>query len=95
MGGTNTELTGPDFGKGVKAADVPEGAPLLGHADGEAVVLVRKGNDAFAVGATCTHYGGPLAEGIVEGDTRSDVPGTTPATACARARRSPHPRSTA
>ena len=69
MGGTNTELTGPDFGKGVKAADVPEGAPLLGHADGEAVVLVRKGNDAFAVGATCTHYGGPLAEGIVEGDT--------------------------
>ena len=69
MGGTSTELTGPDFGKGVKAADVPEGAPLLGHANGEAVVLVRKGNDAFAVGATCTHYGGPLAEGVVEGDT--------------------------
>ncbi len=69
MGGGNTELSGPDFGAGVKVADVPEGEPLLGHAQGEAVVLVRKGNEAFAVGASCTHYGGPLSEGIVEGDT--------------------------
>jgi NADPH-dependent 2,4-dienoyl-CoA reductase/sulfur reductase-like enzyme/nitrite reductase/ring-hydroxylating ferredoxin subunit len=69
MGGTNTELTGPDFAMGVNVAEVPEGQPLLGHAAGEAVVLVRKGNDAFAVGATCTHYGGPLAEGLVDGDT--------------------------
>jgi apoptosis-inducing factor 3 len=69
MGGNSTELTGPDFGTGVKVAEVPEGKPLLGHAGGEAVVLVRRGNEAFAVGATCTHYGGPLAEGLVDGDT--------------------------
>jgi NADPH-dependent 2,4-dienoyl-CoA reductase/sulfur reductase-like enzyme/nitrite reductase/ring-hydroxylating ferredoxin subunit len=68
MGGTNTELTGPDFGTGVKVAEVPEGTPVLGHAGGEAVVVVRKGDDAFALGASCTHYGGPLAEGIVDGD---------------------------
>jgi 3-phenylpropionate/trans-cinnamate dioxygenase ferredoxin reductase subunit len=33
--------------------------------DGEAVVLVRSAGGFFAVGASCTHYGGPLAEGLV------------------------------
>jgi NADPH-dependent 2,4-dienoyl-CoA reductase/sulfur reductase-like enzyme/nitrite reductase/ring-hydroxylating ferredoxin subunit len=69
MGGSNAELSGPDLGTGVKIADVPEGVPLLGHTGGEAVLLVRRGDEAFAIGATCTHYGGPLAEGLVVGDT--------------------------
>jgi NADPH-dependent 2,4-dienoyl-CoA reductase/sulfur reductase-like enzyme/nitrite reductase/ring-hydroxylating ferredoxin subunit len=68
MGGANTELSGPDFGAGVDIGQVPEGVPLLGHAAGEAIVVVRRGNEAFAVGATCTHYGGPLADGLVDGD---------------------------
>lgn len=66
MGGT-TELTGPDLEQGIADADVREGAPLLGHARGEAVVLVRDQGTVHALGATCTHYGGPLAEGIVAG----------------------------
>ncbi len=37
--------------------------PLLGHARGEPVILVKRGPDRLAVGATCTHYGGPLVEG--------------------------------
>src|SRR5262249_8836522 len=69
MGGGTTELSGPDFGEGVNVGDVPEGAPFLGPAEGEAVALVKRANEAFAVGATCTHYGGPLADGLVEGDT--------------------------
>jgi NADPH-dependent 2,4-dienoyl-CoA reductase/sulfur reductase-like enzyme/nitrite reductase/ring-hydroxylating ferredoxin subunit len=60
-------LTGPDLKLGVADADVREGAPLLGHAEGEAVLLVREGATVHAVSATCTHYGAPLADGIVEG----------------------------
>jgi NADPH-dependent 2,4-dienoyl-CoA reductase/sulfur reductase-like enzyme/nitrite reductase/ring-hydroxylating ferredoxin subunit len=58
-------LQGPDLGAGVPEDDVREGSSLLGHAGGEPVVLARSGRNLFAVGATCTHYGGPLAEGIV------------------------------
>jgi len=63
------DLQGPDFGAGVPAGDVREGVPLLGHARGEAVVLVRSGGDLFAVGATCTHYSTPLAGGIAADGT--------------------------
>ena len=63
------ELKGPDLSAGIEAAELKEREPLLGHANGEAVVLVKQGGEVCAVGATCTHYGGPLAEGIVEGGT--------------------------
>ena len=63
------ELTGPDLRAGVAARDVPDGGTLLGHVDGEAVLVARRGADVFAVEASCTHYGGPLAEGLVVGDT--------------------------
>ncbi len=68
MSGT-TELKGPDLKEGVPAGDVADGGSLLGHADGEPVLLARAGDEIFAVGATCTHYSGPLAEGLVTGDT--------------------------
>src|SRR2546423_15605303 len=59
--------TGPDLEQGVDAADVREATPLLGHVGDEAVVLVRDGGQVHALAATCTHYGGPLAEGLVTG----------------------------
>src|SRR5262245_15733073 len=68
MGGTS-ELKGPDLTKGVSVDLVTEGRPLLGHAHGEAVMLVRSGGKLFAISATCTHYSGPLAEGLVVGKT--------------------------
>jgi len=61
-------LTGPDFTDGVDATSLRDGETLLGHASGEAVLLARLGEDFVAIGATCSHYGGPLAEGLVEGD---------------------------
>lgn len=65
MGGGAAGLSGPDLEKGVAFASLEEAKPLLGHAHGEAVVLVRVGEDVRAIGASCTHYGGPLAEGVV------------------------------
>ena len=62
-------LTGPDFAAGVALADLPEGKPVLGHAGGKATILVRRGATVYAIGAKCTHYGGPLADGLVVGDT--------------------------
>ncbi len=63
--GQASELTGPNLSEGVEAKAIEEGKALLGHAGGEAVMLVRRGDAVFAVGATCTHYSGPLAEGLV------------------------------
>ena len=60
---------GPDLKAGVAFESLRENSPLLGRVDDEAVVLVRVGGEAFAVGAACTHYGGPLAEGLVVGET--------------------------
>ena len=68
MGG-NSELSGPDLKAGIGAGDLGDGAMLLGHADGEAALLARRGREIFAIGATCTHYSGPLAEGLMVGDT--------------------------
>ena len=69
MGTTEQKLEGPDLAEGVTFDDLAEGKPLLGHAFGEAAIVVRVGSEAHAVGATCSHYGGPLAEGLVVGHT--------------------------
>ena len=69
MGSGQQELKGPDLSLGIPAADLADGAMLLGHANGDAVLLARRGAEIFAIGATCTHYGGPLAEGLLVEDT--------------------------
>jgi len=69
MSDPDTKLAGPDLAQGVPLAELADGAMLLGHKDGEAALLARRGDELFAIGATCTHYGGPLAEGLLVGDT--------------------------
>jgi NADPH-dependent 2,4-dienoyl-CoA reductase/sulfur reductase-like enzyme/nitrite reductase/ring-hydroxylating ferredoxin subunit len=69
MSTQDTTPAGPDFSEGVALSSLADGVPLAGHVKGEAAMLVRRGAEVRAVGATCTHYGGPLAEGLVEADT--------------------------
>src|SRR5438270_36463 len=63
------QLSGPDLGQGVSTAEIGANGCLLGHAGGEPVLLARVGEELFAIAANCTHYGGPLAEGLLVGDT--------------------------
>src|ERR1043165_2726263 len=66
MAEDSAQLTGPDFEKhGVRIDEVADGAMVQGHAFGGAVLVARRGDELFAIGATCTHYGGPLAEGLM------------------------------
>jgi len=58
----------PDLEKGVPLASVANGRSLLGRVGEEEVLLVRSGGEFFAVGAHCTHYQGPLSEGLVVED---------------------------
>jgi NADPH-dependent 2,4-dienoyl-CoA reductase/sulfur reductase-like enzyme/nitrite reductase/ring-hydroxylating ferredoxin subunit len=63
------KLSGPDLSQGVELSTIPDGTMLLGHAQGEPVLLVRRGDEVFAIGAICTHYGAPLEQGLLDGDT--------------------------
>src|ERR1700722_14382404 len=60
---------GPDLVQGIASEELAEGGKLVGHAGDEQVLLVRRGADVFAVGAQCTHYHGPLGDGLVVDDT--------------------------
>jgi apoptosis-inducing factor 3 len=66
---TEPAVSGPDLAAGIPMVQVPEGGMLAGHASGKPVLLARSGGEWFAVGAVCSHYSGPLPEGILVGDT--------------------------
>ena len=65
MAEASSDLGGPDFGKACEIDQLRDGEMLLGHAFGEAILAARRGDEFFAIGATCTHYGGPLAKGLM------------------------------
>jgi apoptosis-inducing factor 3 len=66
---TAAPLAGPDLAAGVPISDIGDGAMLSGHVSGEPVILARRGNELFAFDAFCTHYGAPLADGLLVDDT--------------------------
>jgi NADPH-dependent 2,4-dienoyl-CoA reductase/sulfur reductase-like enzyme/nitrite reductase/ring-hydroxylating ferredoxin subunit len=68
MAEEQTPPAGPDLAKGVAASDFT-GETLLGHVGDDEVLLVRAGSEIFAIDAHCSHYHGPLAEGLVVGES--------------------------
>jgi NADPH-dependent 2,4-dienoyl-CoA reductase/sulfur reductase-like enzyme/nitrite reductase/ring-hydroxylating ferredoxin subunit len=66
---TEAAPSGPDLALGIAVDRVPDGGLLGGHVGGEPVLLARRGEEIFAVGAVCTHYGAPLSDGLLIGET--------------------------
>ena len=60
--------SGPDLTLGIELSEFTS-ETLLGHVGEEDVLLVRSGPDIFAIDAHCSHYHGPLAEGLVVGES--------------------------
>jgi NADPH-dependent 2,4-dienoyl-CoA reductase/sulfur reductase-like enzyme/nitrite reductase/ring-hydroxylating ferredoxin subunit len=66
--GEEIELSGPDLTvEGIPADEVVSDIPTPGHVDGKPVVVVATANGVRAVGGRCTHYGGPLGDGLCVG----------------------------
>jgi len=69
MSADQPNVTGPDLAAGIAATELSDGCALAGHVGEEGVLLARRGDELFAIGANCTHYSAPLAEGLMVGDT--------------------------
>lgn len=67
--GETKQPVGPDLQVGVAEQDIADGSMLVGHVAQSPVVIARRGQELFAIDATCTHYGGPLGEGLLVGET--------------------------
>jgi apoptosis-inducing factor 3 len=65
MAQDQAKLTGPDLTQGIALSELADGGKLVGHAGDEEILLARCGAEVFAVAAQCTHYHGPLVDGIV------------------------------
>ncbi len=57
----------PDYLKVAACAEVPPGAKKLLDLDGRAIALFNVDGRFHAIDDICTHDGGPLAEGELEG----------------------------
>jgi NADPH-dependent 2,4-dienoyl-CoA reductase/sulfur reductase-like enzyme/nitrite reductase/ring-hydroxylating ferredoxin subunit len=69
MSEDKAQPSGPDLKQGIAADDLADGSILAGHVGEDQVLLARRGKDVFAVSAQCSHYHGPLVEGLLDGDT--------------------------
>ena len=60
----------PDLARvGIAESELAAGRMVVGHVADDKVLLAGVGNEVLAIDANCTHYGGPLGEGLLVGDT--------------------------
>lgn len=69
MNGEDKQSNSVDFSLGVDLHQIVEGGLLAGNVSGESALLVRRGGEFFIIGASCTHYHGPLEKGLLVGDS--------------------------
>jgi nitrite reductase/ring-hydroxylating ferredoxin subunit/uncharacterized membrane protein len=59
----------PDFEPVLADSELPHDTPKRATWQGTPILLVRRGAQIHALQETCSHLGGPLSEGKLEGDT--------------------------
>jgi 3-phenylpropionate/trans-cinnamate dioxygenase ferredoxin subunit len=58
-----------DFVRVAKTSDIPDPGRKIFEVDDQLVVVVHTGGQFYAIDDVCTHDGGPLGEGPLEGYT--------------------------
>lgn len=51
-----------------RKSEIAENSAKCIDIEGKRIALFNRGGEIFAIDDTCTHNGGPLSEGIIEGD---------------------------
>ncbi len=69
MSGAQSPDLGPDLSRGVPVSTIPEEGMLGGHVGEAPVILARVDGEIVAVGGACSHYDGPLKDGLRVGAT--------------------------
>ncbi|HKT87481.1 MAG TPA: Rieske 2Fe-2S domain-containing protein [Candidatus Sulfotelmatobacter sp.] len=57
-----------DFTPVLSETKLQDGQPVRAEHNGTPILLVRRGSEIFALAETCSHLGGPLSEGKLDGD---------------------------
>ncbi|MBX3237067.1 MAG: non-heme iron oxygenase ferredoxin subunit [Nitrospiraceae bacterium] len=60
-----------EFVRVAGTADVKPGSGIVAEVNGKAIAVFNLGDTFYAIDNTCTHRGGPLGEGDVEGEVVS------------------------
>src|SRR3984957_13427531 len=67
---SNAETSpGPDLTQGLAGREIPDDGAVGGHVGDAPVVLARVAGDLVAIGGACSHYSGPLKDGLRVGAT--------------------------
>ena len=65
---TESEKLPEKFKPVIAESSVEDGKPVRAEHEGTPILLVRRGSHIYALAETCSHLGGPLSEGKLEGD---------------------------
>lgn len=65
---TTSEKLPDEFTPVFSESNLNDGQPVRAEHNGTPILLVRRGSQVYALAETCSHLGGPLSEGKLDGD---------------------------